>query len=163
MTGHSLLFDSSVFFARAALVAVCVVVGFRLLGKRQLGQMNLYDLAMIMALANAVQNAMTAGRGELAIGIACASALLAVGRVLTAVFLRYPGLELRVMGTPTLVIQDGRPIAANMRREGISEQDLLRALREHGLEGPEQARLAVLEVDGSLSIVPADEPGEPAD
>ncbi len=156
MAQHSLLFDCSVFFARSAMVALCVLIGFRLFGKRQLGQMNIYDLAMIMAVANAVQNAMTAGRGELAIGLACVGSLLTVGRILTTVFLHYPKLESQLLGTPTLLIENGRVIRTNIRREGITEQQLLTALREHGLETPAQARLGILEVDGSLSVVPKD-------
>ena len=58
--------------ARTAIVMLFLIIGIRLFGKRQIGQMNIYDLALIMALANAVQNAMTGGKGYLSVGIVSA-------------------------------------------------------------------------------------------
>jgi len=70
----------SLLFARTAIVFAACVIGLRLLGKRQIGQFNIYDLAMIMALANAVQNAMTSGTGNFTTGVVCAGVLLLLGR-----------------------------------------------------------------------------------
>ncbi len=148
------LYFLSLLAARTAIIFVAVVVGLRLMGKRQIGVMNVYDLALIMALANGVQNAMTAGKGDLSVGLVCAGTLLLIGRLLVSVFLRLPRLEQAVCGSPTVLVNDGQVLAARMRREGVTEEQLLAALRRHGLTTPKQARLAVLEVDGTLSIVP---------
>lgn len=139
---------------RTAVVTVFLVVGLRLLGKRQIGQMNIYDLAMIMALANAVQNAMTAGKGDLTVGIVSAGTLFIMGRGLTAAFLRSPALEQRVVGMPTVLVNDGQLAVDNMRRERVTEEQVMTALRQHGLTNLHQVKMAVLEVDGTLSIVP---------
>ena len=144
----------SLLAARTVIVFLFIVFGLRTLGKRQLGQMNIYDLALIMALANAVQNAMTNGKGDLAVGIVCGGTLFLVGRLFVALFLRLPRLEESVCGTPSVIISDGKVDQEQMRCEGISDDQLLSALRRHGLTGPQQAKLAVLEVDGTLSIVP---------
>jgi uncharacterized membrane protein YcaP (DUF421 family) len=140
--------------ARTVIVVVFLIVGLRLLGKRQLGQMNIYDLALIMALANAVQNAMTSGNGNLSVGFVSAGALIAAGKLLSMLFTRSARWEARIVGTPALVIYEGKLVPENLRREHISEDQVMMALRQHGLTDPEQVEMAVLEVDGSLSVVP---------
>jgi uncharacterized membrane protein YcaP (DUF421 family) len=139
---------------RTAIVLVWLAVGFRLLGKRHVAQMNVYDLVFIMCLANAVQNAMTAGKGELSVGLTSAAVLIAAGRLLSELFVRAPKLERQFVGTPTPLISNGRVIVHNLHREGVSRSELRAALRQHGLQRPEQVKLAVLEVDGTLSVVP---------
>lgn len=143
---------------RTAVVLAWLVLGLRLLGKRQVGQMNIYDLALVMALANAVQNAMTSGKGDLSVGLVSAGVLLLGGRVLTAVFVRAPRLEETFLGTPTIVINDGHLLWENMQREHITEDQVLTALRQRGFTEPAEVKIAVLEVDGTLSVVPSDAP-----
>jgi uncharacterized membrane protein YcaP (DUF421 family) len=150
--------SSPLFFAaiavRTAIVLVALIVGIRVFGKRQIGAMNVYDLVLVLAVANAVQNAMTRGSGQLGVGIAAAGTLLVLGRLLGLVFVRRPALERRVVGVPTLIVQDGQLNRANMRREGITEDEVQAAAREYGLADLSEVRLAVLEPDGSLSVVP---------
>jgi uncharacterized membrane protein YcaP (DUF421 family) len=141
---------------RSAVVLLFVMAGLRLMGKRQIGQMNIFDLVLVMALANAVQNAMTMGKGELSVGIVSAGILIVIGRALTAVFLKRPRVEERWVGTPTTIISDGHLLRDHMRREHLTEDEVMAALRQHGLCDPLEARLAVLEVDGTLSVVPRD-------
>jgi uncharacterized membrane protein YcaP (DUF421 family) len=140
--------------ARTAIVLVVLVVGVRLFGKRQLGGMNVYDLVLVLALANAVQNAMTEGSGVVGVGLVSAGTLLVLGRAMAAVFVRRPVLEGQVVGTPTIIASDGQLDRVAMRHEGVSEAEVLAAVRQYGLAGLSDVKLAVLEVDGSLSIVP---------
>ncbi len=146
--------QASILAAHTAIIVVALLVGLRLGGKRRLGQASLYDLALIMALANAVQNAMTQGRGELWVGFITAGALLALGKMCALLFVRVPALETHVVGTPTVILQHGELLRERMHLQHITEAQLLMALRQHGLHSPSQAELGVLEVDGSLSIVP---------
>ena len=148
------LYDLSLIAARTLIVLIFLVAALRLLGKRQIGQMNVYDLVFIMALSNAVQNAMTKGSGDLAVGFVSAGVLLLAGRLLSALFVRAPRLEERLVGMPAVLINNGKVAVDQMRREHITEEQLLAALRQHGLHTPEQVKMAVLEVDGSISIVP---------
>ncbi|HLV80828.1 MAG TPA: YetF domain-containing protein [Chthonomonadaceae bacterium] len=140
--------------ARTVIVVVFLIVGLRLLGKRELGQMNIYDLALIMALANAVQNAMTSGNGNLSVGFVSAGALIGVGKLLSLLFARSSRWEARIVGTPTLVVYEGKLVESSLRREHLSEEQVMMALRQHGLTDLDQVEMAVLEVDGSLSVVP---------
>ena len=146
--------------ARSLIVLLFLVLGMRLLARRQIGQMNIYDLALILALANSVQNAMTQGSGHLAVGMVSAGALLLAGRALAAWFVKLPKLEEHIVGTPTLVMNDGHLVSENMRRAHVTAEQIDAALRQHGLTSPSQAKMAILEVDGTLSVVPQDAPSQ---
>jgi len=74
--------------------------------------------------------------------------------VVTRVTARRPRLEQRLIGSPTLLVNHGQVLAPRLRRQRVSPADLAAACRQYGLAGPEDADLAVLEVDGSISIVP---------
>lgn len=146
----------SLIAARTLLVLLCVTLGLRLLGKRQIGQVNIYDLAMVMAVANAVQNAMTSGNGNLSVGIVSSATLLLAGRLVAVALVRLPGLERVLAGVPTVLIKDGKLLEENLRREHVTREQVRMALRQYGLEHVREVSLAVLEVDGTLSIVPRD-------
>ena len=140
---------------KTVIVVVFLVVGFRVVGKRGVAQLNVYDLVMLMAVSNAVQNAMTAGRGNLRVGLVVATAVLAPAWLATRILSRRPALEQRVVGSPTLLVHDGRVLSNRMRRERVAPEELQEALRQHGLDHASQAAMVVLEVDGSISVVPA--------
>ncbi|MDE2127937.1 MAG: DUF421 domain-containing protein [Armatimonadetes bacterium] len=139
---------------RTFIILVVVVLGFRLLGKGELGQMNVYDLAMVMAVANAVQNAMTNGSGNLTVGITSATVLITVGWLTARLLFRRGSLRRRVIGVPTVLVSHGRIYHQRLAREHIPEEELRSALRQHGILTAQQARLVVLEVDGALSVIP---------
>ena len=147
------LYFLSIIFARTAVVFFGCVIGLRLLGKRQIGQVNIYDLAMIMALANAVQNAMTSGTGNLTTGFVCAGTLFLLGRLMTAVIVRWPKVEQNLCGTSTVVVSEGKVIESHLRRSGVTDDQLELSLRAHGFSDLSQVRMAVLEIDGNLSVV----------
>ncbi len=151
---HAYLWFLSLIAGRTAVVLLFLLVGLRFLGKRQIGQMNIYDLAMIMALANAVQNAMTRGNGHVSVGIVSSGTLLLLGTALAFAFVRLPKLEDRIVGTPTLLINDGQLIEKNLRRERVTHLQLEMVLREHGLTDVRDVMLAMMEIDGAISIVP---------
>jgi len=157
---HSLFFSPAylhylgVMAGRAFFMFVYLIMLLRALGKRQLGQLNLFDLAAIMGVANAVQNGITMGSGNLSVGIEAALVLLITCRVAAAIMIRAPKLHDTLLGTPTILINSGKVQEASMRKELVSHEVLNAAMRQHGLVRADQVRLAVLEVDGSISIVP---------
>ena len=153
---ESALWLPSIIAARTIIVLVVLLLGIRVFGKRELSGMNIYDLVVVLAIANAVQNAMTEGSGQLGVGLASGGALLLVSRLLGDVFVRHPSIEARLVGTPTVIVRDGRLERDHMRREGVTEEEVLRAVRGYGLATLADVELAVLEVNGSLSVVPRD-------
>jgi uncharacterized membrane protein YcaP (DUF421 family) len=142
--------------AKTAIIVVVLLVAFRATGKREIAQFNVYDLAMLMALSNAVQNAMTGGLGNLPVGLATSSTVVVTAWALSRVLARRPRLEAQVLGSPVLLVNDGHVLEARLRHQHVSHEELDEACREHGVDGPHDCRLVVLEMDGSLSVVPAD-------
>ena len=156
MSGEYLWF-LSILAGRSVVVVIFIVIMLRVMGKRQMGQFNVYDMALLMALANAVQNAMTAGKGELSVGITCAGALLVFGRILTLIITKAPAIEKHVIGSPTILINNGKVEKAHLKKELVTEHQLIAVIRGHGLTGVRQVKLAILEVDGSVTIIPKSE------
>jgi len=143
---------------RAAVVYLAIWVGLRLSGKREMGQMTLFDLVMLLLLANAVQNAMVGPDTSLTGGVVAAGVLLALNAALAFLRLRWRPLRALLEGTPTLLVLHGRLLERNLRREGLDEELLMAALREHGVTDLREVEMAVLEIDGSISVVPAGGP-----
>jgi uncharacterized membrane protein YcaP (DUF421 family) len=141
---------------RTAVVYVALIVGFRLTGKRQIGQMAPFDLVVILLIANAVQNAMVGPDTSLTGGLLAAGILLGVNWIAARYISQRPPFARFFEGEPAVLIADGRIAEQNVRREGVDMAELEQAAREHGIESLEQVKMAVLEVDGTISIVPAD-------
>lgn len=148
--------DALIIAGKTTVIYVFLVLGLRLLGKRELGQMNIYDLVLIIVLANAVQNSMVGDDNSLAGGIVAAVTLLILNRLFTLALARSTRLEHAMVGEPVLILNDGQLIPDHMRREGVTREQVLTALREHGMDNLDQAHMCVLEVDGSISVVPKD-------
>ena len=142
--------------ARTAIVYLALLAGLRLAGKRELGQMTPFDLVVILLIANAVQNAMVGPDTSVTGGVIAAGVLIALNYGIAQARERITWLRRAVEGTPTLLINDGRFVWEHLRREGLDEDDVLMAIREHGVADVKDVRMAVLETDGSISIVPAD-------
>ena len=140
--------------ARTAIVYLALLVGLRAAGKRELGQMNPFDLVVIILIANAVQNAMVGPDTSLTGGLIAAGVLLGGNYLVGKARQKIPWLSRAVEGKPTLLICNGQLIKEHLRSESIDEADILMAIREHGLENLADVRMAVLETDGAISIVP---------
>jgi uncharacterized membrane protein YcaP (DUF421 family) len=142
---------------RTAAIYLLILLGLRLSGKREVGQMTPFDLTLLLLLSNAVQNAMTGPDTSLAGGVVAAGTLL----LLNYLFAEVSGANRRfrrfIQGSPTLLIHDGELIPAHMAREHCTRDEVHRALREHGIDKVEDVALAVLEVDGSISVLKYDD------
>lgn len=139
---------------RTSMVYAVVLVGLRLSGKREIGQITLFDLVVLLLLANAVQNAMVGPDTSLAGGVVAALLLLALNGIVVRAGLRWPKLRRVLEGSPTLLVLHGEPLPEHLRREGLDEEALEAALREHGIAQLRDVEMAVLELDGSISVVP---------
>lgn len=141
---------------RSLAVYVGTLVGLRLMGKRELGQMTIFDLVVILLIANALQNAMVGPDTSLTGGLLAAFVLLAANRIVSALRLRGIWWGRLIEGTPTVLIEHGQFIMPHLRKEGLDRSEVEMAMREHGVASVDEVRLAVLETDGSISIVPTD-------
>ena len=141
---------------RTTLVYVLILVGLRLAGKREIGQMTVFDLVVLLLLANAVQNAMVGPDTSLIGGVLAALMLLVLNGLVAQLRLRWPRLGRIIEGSPTLLVLHGKVLTSHLRHEGIDQETLEAALREHGIAEVSEVEMAVLEIDGSISIVPVD-------
>lgn len=142
---------------RTGVIYLVVLIGVRLSGKREVGQMTPFDLTLLLLISNSVQNAMTGPDTSLLGGVVAAATLLLVNYLvgeLSGVNRRFRKL---VEGQPSLLVHDGEVIDAHMAKEHVSRDDLERALREHGIANAKDVALAVLEVDGSISCLKYDD------
>ena len=139
---------------RSAVVYVVIVILMRLTGRRQLGQMTPFDLVLILLIANAVQNAMVGSDVTIFGGLVAATALLATDQVFSRLVDRVPRLRRLFEGDPVLLVNDGKLIHSHLRAAGLTEDLVLQACREHGFDDISQVKLAILEIDGTISIVP---------
>ena len=142
---------------RTGVIYLLVLIGVRLSGKREVGQMTPFDLTLLLLLSNSVQNAMTGPDTSLLGGAVAACTLLVLNYGVAAVSGSNRHLRRLIQGEPSLLIHDGKVIEPHMARERVSMDELHRALREHGINSPDQVALAVLEVDGSISCLKYDE------
>jgi uncharacterized membrane protein YcaP (DUF421 family) len=142
---------------RTGVIYLVVLIGVRLSGKREVGQMTPFDLTLLLLLSNSVQNAMTGPDTSLIGGIVAASTLLLVNHLIGNLSGTNRVFRRLVQGEPSLLVHDGRAIESHMAREHVSTDELERALREHGISNVHDVALAVLEVDGSISCMKYDE------
>ena len=142
---------------RTVIVYAVVLAGIRLTGKREVGQMASFELVLILLLANAVQNAMTGPDTSLAGGIVGACTLLLTNAIVTRVSSRSRKVRAALEGTPTVLVLKGSMVKKNMEKEHIVIEELEQVLREHGISAMNDVALAVLEVDGSISVLKNDE------
>lgn len=139
---------------RTMIVYVSVFGLLRIAGKRELGQMSVSDLVVILVIANAVQNSLNGGDTSLTGGLVSAATLVAMNLLIDRFGKRIPVFSRFVVDEPTLLFQEGKPIMEHMERENISIEEIEMSAREHGILDLEQVSAAILEPDGSISIIP---------
>ncbi|HTC93185.1 MAG TPA: YetF domain-containing protein [Terriglobales bacterium] len=152
-TWHSLL----EVVLRTGVIYLFVLVGVRLSGKREVGQMTPFDLTLLLLLSNAVQNAMVGPDNSLVGGVVAAATLLTLNYFVAELSGANRRFRKFVQGSPTLLVHNGEVISAHMAREHVTTDELQRSLREHGISCIPEVALAVLEVDGSISILKYDD------
>ncbi len=142
---------------RTTIIYVLVLVGIRLTGKREVGQMTPFDLTLLLLLSNSVQNAMTGPDTSLVGGIVAAVVLLILNYLLAEVSGVNRRFRKLIQGSPSLLVHNGEVVTAHMAKEHVSMDELNRAFREHGCVEVKDVALAVLEVDGSISVLKNDD------
>jgi uncharacterized membrane protein YcaP (DUF421 family) len=141
---------------RSAGIYLVLLVGLRVFGKREVGQFTLFDLVFVLLVANAVQPAMTGRDTTLGGGFVIIATLLSLNFLVSRLRVRYPIIERLLESKSVVVARAGHWLPDKLKREGITDDETLAALREHGIGSVIETKLVVLEADGSLSVVPKD-------
>ena len=134
-------------------VYLFIVIAIRLFGKKELAQLSVVDLVFILLISNAVQNAMVGPDSTLMGGLAAATTLFIVNYVLKYLQYRFPKFGKVVQGDATMLVYEGKIIESHMKKAKISTDELMEAVREHGVRSVKEVDLAIMEVDGSISVL----------
>ena len=135
------------------MIVYVVLIGFlRLFGKRELAQLNPFDLVVLLSLANTTQNAMIGDDNSVTGGVVGAFSLLAINWLLMRLLFRLPKLNQALEGGKTTLIRDGMVDRAAMKRETLTEIELLSVLHKQGLNSFAEVGKCVLEPNGTFYI-----------
>jgi uncharacterized membrane protein YcaP (DUF421 family) len=143
--------------ARTTVIYALFFAALRLSGKREIGQFTVFDLALVLLVANALQPAMTGADQSVLGGAIILATIFVLNRLVSEARIRIPFVRRILEFKPTTIGRDGHWRTAEFGRQGIDLGDAEAALRQHGLERVGQMKLATLEEDGSISIVAADD------
>lgn len=139
---------------RPILVYAFLVAALRLGGRRELAQLNSFDLVVLLTISNTVQNAIIGNDNSLLGGLIGAATLVLVNTVVVRYLYRHPALERRLEGGPVWLVRDGKIIGENLRRELVSEEELLAAIRRQGVDSVAQCDQVILEASGTITVIP---------
>jgi uncharacterized membrane protein YcaP (DUF421 family) len=142
---------------RTTIVYLALLAGIRVTGHRLLGQLSAFDLVLLLIIANAVQNAMVGPDTSLAGGLVAAGVLLVWHQVILRLRRTSPRVARLLAGEGIMLINKGAILTEHLAHAAITEDELRQALREHGVAAVKDVRLAVLEPDGSISVIRYDD------
>ncbi len=141
---------------RSIAVYIFMIIAIRVFGKKELAQLSVIDLVFILLISNAVQNAMVGPNTSLLGGVIAALALFIVNFGLKKILFKSEKISELIQGEAILLIYNGKLQAENMHDAEITLFELEAAVREHGVRDIQHVDLAMLEVDGNISIVSND-------
>jgi uncharacterized membrane protein YcaP (DUF421 family) len=137
---------------RPILVYLFLIVGLRLAGKRELAQLNPFDLIVLLTLSNTVQNAIIGDDNSVTGGLIGASTLLLVNYLVVRFLYSHERIEEIVEGAPDMLIRNGEVQEANCQRELITVNALAAAAHRQGISSLDEVDTAILESGGMISF-----------
>ena len=130
-----------------------IVLAIRLFGKTEVSQLSIVDLVFILLISNSVQNAMVGSNSTLSGGLTAAGALFIVNYLFKQILYHFPKFGRFVQGESLMLIYKGKLIRKNVGKAKLTIDEIMEAIREHGVSTIEEVDLAVLEVDGNISVL----------
>ncbi|CAM3682037.1 hypothetical protein FSS13T_14450 [Flavobacterium saliperosum S13] len=138
---------------RSVAVYLFMVIALRVFGKKELSQLNTADVILILLISNSVQNAMVGNNTSLWGGLAAALVLFLISYILKRLMYRFKKLSDFVQDKPEILIHNGKTEYKTLAKLGITSDEMEEAMREHGVEHYKEVKLAMLEIDGNISII----------
>ena len=130
-----------------------LIMAIRLFGKKELAQLSVFDLVFILLISNVVQNAMTGPDTSLSGGLTGAAALFVINYLLKYAEFHFPFFGKALQGESLMLVFKGTVNSKNIKKSKITMDELMEAIREHGVTSIKDVDLAVFEVDGNISIL----------
>lgn len=141
---------------RSVCVYLFMIIALRIFGKKELSQLNTADVILILLISNSVQNAMVGSNSSLLGGIVAAFALFLINIIFKKIMLHSKFIKEMLQDKPEILIHNGKIDFKALAKLGISSEELQEAMREHGVEFYKDVKLAMFEIDGSISIISGD-------
>lgn len=140
---------------RGATIYFVLLVIIRLSGRRTLGETTTFDLVLLLIIAETTQQALLGDDFSITNSVLLITTLIAIDIAISHLKTRSPFAEQVLDGVPMILVENGRPLHGRLRKSRMDEHDVLAAARRlRGLERMDQIKYAVLEADGSISIIP---------
>lgn len=137
---------------RPMAVYIFLVVALRVFGKRELAQLNPFDLVVLLSLSNTVQNAIIGNDNSLTGGLIGAFTLLAMNYVVIRFLFRHRRLDQLFEGKPTVLVDDGKILKHALARELLTRAELMTVLHRQGFDSLSDVHRCVLEPGGTFYI-----------
>ncbi|MBS7786785.1 DUF421 domain-containing protein [Flavobacterium sp. CYK-55] len=134
-----------------------MIIALRIFGKKELSQLNIADIILVLLISNAVQNAMVGSDTSLAGGLMAAGSLFLINMIFKRVMAKSTWIKNWVQDKPEILIHNGKVEYKTLAQLGISSEELDEAMREHGVEHHKDVKLAMFEIDGNISIISGNE------
>jgi uncharacterized membrane protein YcaP (DUF421 family) len=151
-------------FENPAAIVKVIVVGMldyltllallRITGKRSLSKWNAYDLVVTVAIGSTLANAILSRTSTWAEASAGMGLLVAVQYIIARAAVRHPTIRRWFNSTPAILLRNGKLLDEALRREKVSEGEVLAAVRHHGIAAVEDVAAVILETDGNFSVIP---------
>lgn len=143
---------------RITVVYLFVLVGLRILGKREFGQLSPLELVSLLMIPEVVSQAMVGSDYSLTTGLTGLATLLVLVFLTSLLVQRFESVEHFIAGQPTVLVRDGEFIARAMNRMRVTPEEVFTEMRKAGMEHLSEVKWAILEPDGSIAIVARGEP-----
>jgi uncharacterized membrane protein YcaP (DUF421 family) len=139
---------------RAAVIFVVLFVVVRVMGRRELGQMEPFDLILLVVIGDLIQQGVTQSDYSLTGAVLAVTTLSVLTVAASYASFRFRRLRPLLDGEPIILVQDGRPVEANLRRERITMEEIAGQARLQQISHLSEVRWAVLETSGQISFIP---------
>lgn len=138
---------------RSLAIYLFILIAIRLTGKKELSQLNTTDVVLILLISNAVQNAMVGANTSLSSGLVAASVLFIANYIMKKTMFKSRTFRELITDQPEILIHNGILNTKILNQLEITKDELEEAMREHGVDRVADVKLAMLEIDGNISII----------
>jgi uncharacterized membrane protein YcaP (DUF421 family) len=138
---------------RPVIVYVFLIVGLRVAGKRELAQLNTFDLVVLLTISNTVQNAIIGEDNSVTGGVVGAATLLFVNHIVVRYLYTHQNIDRLVEGEPEVLIENGQLCPEQLKRELITVEELQAAAHKQGFSSLDEIDRAVIESGGGISFI----------
>ncbi len=141
---------------KSVIIYLFIIAAIRIFGKKELSQLSVIDLVFILLISNSVQNAMVGKDDTVQGGMAAALGLFIANYIFKFLLRSFPVFGKIAQGEKLMLIHEGQLMKENMKKSMLSFEELEQVIREHGVRHISDVDLAVLEVDGNVSVLSKD-------